>query len=76
MSGWNPRFALYARAQGRKPQAQLDHDREEYPGGCMAGFILWMGPFFRRFATECPEHYVGNAIHDHAAFDRWLEDHV
>jgi hypothetical protein len=79
VSDWNPRFALYARAQGRTPQEQLDHDREEWTG-CMCGFILWMAPRIQRFKIECPEYCVGKGsnatIHDQEAFDRWLEAHT
>ena len=39
---WNPRFENYARVHGRTPEAQLAHDKEEWPGGCMAGYMLWM----------------------------------
>lgn len=39
---WNVRYVAYARANGRKPEAQLKHDREAWPGGVMCGFILWI----------------------------------
>lgn len=38
---WNPRFVAYAAAHGRTPDAQTAHDDAAYPGGHMAGFILW-----------------------------------
>lgn len=38
---WNPRYIAYAEAHGRSPEEQLAADRVAYPGGCMAGFILW-----------------------------------
>jgi hypothetical protein len=31
----------YCAEQGRTPEAQDKHDREQYPGGCMTGYILW-----------------------------------
>ena len=85
MKKWSPRFSLYARAQGRKPQAQLDHDREKYPGGCMAGFFSWMTLRINRFAAKHPEHCfivdprtpgLAPVIHNQDAFTRWLEAHV
>ena len=39
---WNPYFVAYAATHGRTCQAQIEHDREAWPGGSMCGFILWM----------------------------------
>ena len=50
---WNPRFRFYARTQGRTPQQQLDHDREEYPGGAMVGFICWLRETYSNYAMTC-----------------------
>ena len=40
---WNPRYVCYAKAHGRTPEEQMAHDKVEHPGGCMCGFILWLG---------------------------------
>jgi hypothetical protein len=40
--GWNPRWIEYADAHGKSPQQMLEHDRERYPGGFGAGFLIWM----------------------------------
>jgi hypothetical protein len=36
-----PRYAAYCAANGRTPAEQLAHDEAEYPGGKMAGFLVW-----------------------------------
>lgn len=42
MSNWNPRYVAYAKAHGRTPEAQIEQDREDWPGGCMVGFSQWI----------------------------------
>ncbi len=39
---WNPKYVAYAAEAGRTPEAQMAHDKIHYPGGCMAGFIVWV----------------------------------
>lgn len=39
---WNPKYVAYAAEAGRTPEEQLAHDKAHYPGGCMAGFIVWV----------------------------------
>ena len=36
-----PRYAAYCIENGRTPVEQLAHDEKEYPGGKMAGFLIW-----------------------------------
>jgi hypothetical protein len=55
---WNPHFVSYAKAHGRTPSKQLEHDDEAYPGGKMCGFIVWMGGLMTKFKTEHPEHCI------------------
>jgi len=50
---WNPRYINYCRHHGiADPEEMLAIDREAHPGGCMAGFILWMGTRIREWAAE------------------------
>lgn len=69
----NPRYVAYARSQGRSPAAQLRHDLEEYPGGCMCGFILWIRARVREFQTLRPDCFVGDHIRDQEAFTRFCQ---
>lgn len=76
---WNPRYVEYARAHARKPEAMLKHDAETWPGGKMAGFMLWMNERwtewaalkgFRRTASGSRDTPITPELH--AEFDVWL----
>lgn len=72
-TGWNPRFVAYAAMYGRTPEAQLDHDRVKFPGGCMAGFIAMMGKLWASWDKthgHQPHHMRTEA--EHRDFDAWL----
>lgn len=75
---WNPRYLCYATAHSRTPEEQRAHDREAWPGGCAAGFILWNGERLREFERENPSAFFKrwggptNALVDHDAYDAWL----
>lgn len=60
-------FTAYAMAHGRRPADQLAHDKEAWPGGCMAGFITWMSGALREFKRQHPEAWVGDSIRDQSA---------
>jgi hypothetical protein len=78
---WNPRFEAYARAHGRSPEAMLEHDRKAWPGGCMTGFMLWIGEQWTAWLTPQDRKYGATTqrakdiltAEDHAAFDAWLQ---
>lgn len=73
---WNPRFVWYAQSQGRSPEEQLEHDAARYPGGKMAGFILWISEMKGLFRKASPESFTpGYAISDHEAWDEFLQSH-
>lgn len=73
---WNPRYLNYCRVHGRqwRPEDQIAADRERWPGGCMAGFLLWIDQRWREWRWA---HGIGPDDvldgHDHKAFDRWLD---
>lgn len=39
---WNPNYLAYAASRNLTPEACMAKDAEEYPGGKMTGFLLWM----------------------------------
>jgi hypothetical protein len=78
----NPRYLAYCRAHGESdPEAMLERDREAWPGGCMTGFVLWIGEMKRGMAKTHPEAMfrgwngaATDQIVDQAAFDKFLAD--
>ena len=76
---FNPRYACYAQAHGRTPQAMLAHDREKYHGGCVVGFTSWMSEqwnqFMQAFHAGEPEQLRLCRPGFHGMeFDRWLQE--
>lgn len=74
---WNSRYYQYARAQGRKPDEQLAHDDEAWPGGKMCGFLLWNGrrlEEFRRLLGLKSGEPLWDL--DYKAYDTWLARQV
>jgi hypothetical protein len=72
----NPRYVLYAKAHGKSPEDMLKHDKEVWPGGCMCGFIIWIGKQERAFFKAHPECFFDRyLICDQNAWTKWLEDH-
>lgn len=72
---YQPRYLAYCASQGRSPEAQLAHDRQEFPGGVMCGYILWIGAQWAAW-----DRLVGwpkGAPHsepEHQQFDAWLAE--
>jgi len=71
-SAYQPRYVAYALAQGRTPEAQLEHDREAWPGGCMTGFWLWIRERRDEFRRISPESFMYGEIFDYQAWDAFL----
>ena len=66
------RYRLYAMAVGASsPEAALATDRKRYPGGHLAGFIVWIQARWQEWRRETG--YEGAAVDAaHDAFDEWL----
>lgn len=71
---YNPRYLAYCLASGRSPEEQLEHDRERWPGGCMCGFMLWIGKQWDawRAAHGLVRHAAVLRPADHASFNRFI----
>lgn len=73
MTDFKPRFVAYARSHGREPEQQVAYDRERYPGGWAAGFMVWIGRRWDEWDAETG--FVG--VHTqwaHQQFDAWLNE--
>ena len=66
MTAWNPRYVAYSRVNGKTPEEMQASERG------MVGFMLWIGGQMVEFRKAHPEAFVGSAIQDHAAFDKFL----
>lgn len=69
----NPRYLNYARCQGRTPAAQLEHDRNMWPGGLMVGFIIWNHARLQEFHRSHPAAFMDKHLYNHTAYDAWLD---
>lgn len=71
---YNPRYIAYASAQGLSPKAAMIRDADLWPGGKMAGYILWI---HHQWATwDAKMKHKSNhirSVEEHRAFDAWLE---
>ena len=72
LGDFTPEFTAYALANGRRPADQLQHDKEEFPGGRMAGFMTWMSTALREFKRKFPQYCAGDSIRDHGAKQTFL----
>lgn len=61
------RYTAYATAHGNTPEQQLTADRVRWPGGHMAGFIVWIDEKWREFGR--PQTITDEVS---VAFDAWL----
>ena len=81
---WNPRYLAYCRATGGlSPDATLERDREQYPGGCMCGFILWINDMITKCREAHPEHFyvdidrkVTRNLISQEGFDKFINETV
>lgn len=73
---YNPRFVSYARSHGRTVEEQLAHDSEEFPGGCMCGFILFIAGQIKAFRKARPDCFVGPYVANQTAFTQFIENSI
>lgn len=69
----NPRYVAYAAAHGRTPEAMRAHDEQAWPGGRMAGFMLWISANWQRWKKANGRgSYDPLFPEDHESFDRTI----
>ena len=69
----NPRYIAYAAAHGETPDSMLERDRERWPGGVMAGFMLWIEKRWQEWHTANGRK-IGDLVteKDQESFDRMI----
>jgi len=74
---FQPRYLAYCAAHGRDPKSQLANDDQEWPGGVMCGYILWITDQWASWKREV-KWPRGAPIfqQQHEAFDEWLRNRI
>ena len=84
MTQWNPRYELWAKLHNLSPEDMGVKDQEDWPGGCMTGFSLWIQEKWSKWAKEVSQEtgeYYGEILKhlndkDNKNFDTWLQEEV
>lgn len=74
---YQSRYVAYATAHDVQPVEMIARDRVEWPGGAMAGYILWIQEQLSTWRTDndrTPRSSLSSA--DDIAFDAWLDAQV
>ena len=72
----NPRYVLWAKKHGRTPEEQLEADKQEYPGACMCGYILWINEQGSAFAKKVGEPRAIAIVAHQDEFTEYLAESV
>lgn len=79
---YSERFKLYAKSRGLTPDDVLARDDEEWPGGKMAGFVLWSAEMLRQFGEILPDPPPGVckrdqiSLTDPGVITKWIRDQI
>lgn len=84
---WNPNYMAYAASQNLSPEECMTKDAEKYPGGKMAGFMIWMSEQICEFdkihrpadTYSTPGFYSPNQKHyirNQKALSEWIQNKV
>lgn len=70
---YNPRYVTYAKHQARTVLEQVAWDKQRWPGGCNAGYMLYVRAAINTAREErCGFVWVDRVL-DQQAFDNYLE---
>ena len=69
---WNPRFAAYATSHGKTPEEMLRYDEEFYPGGRMAGFVIWISGKWMEYCRQTGARRDFLTQENHEKFDKMI----
>lgn len=60
----NPRYLAYAAAHGQSPEGMLALDAERFPGGRMAGYLIWVSQRASEYRRARGLSHYGIIDHD------------
>jgi len=69
----NPRYLIYCQKHEKTSDEMLAFDHKRFPGGVMAGFIMWINKHARAFKQTFPESCIGGHIVNQDKFTKFLE---
>ena len=55
MTSYQPMFLTYAEEHGMTVEEMLEHDKREYNGGIMCGYMLWVSNKVSTFWKKHPD---------------------
>ena len=70
---YQKRYIAYAKYHGKTPQEIYEHDKEQFPGGRMTGFIIWINKMRLNFIKTHPEFSLHGCITNHEAFTKFIQ---
>lgn len=69
---YQQRYISYSTAHGKTPEQMIACDKHKFPGGCMCGFILWIGSKLQEYKKTDTNAFVGDFLQDHDGFTKYL----
>lgn len=70
------RYVVYSLEHGKTPESMLAADRQQWPGACMCGFMLWISERWGEFSKSFGRDRHVHSPDDHIDFDAWLASRV
>ena len=72
---YSTNYLSYCKAHNKTPEAMMEHDRSEFPGGVMCGFILWISKMKQEFYKARPSCFLDRfTIGDLRKWGEFLDD--
>jgi hypothetical protein len=72
MTDYQQRYVAYAKSNGKTPDEMLKHDKNNFPGGCMANYIIWINSKISDFKCLIGKNGYGLSREEHDQFNEWL----
>lgn len=72
----NSRYLNWCRINGNSPDQQKERDTENYKGGIMTGFVIWIQENVSLFLKNNPEYNCCGSLSSegHTKFNEYLDN--